>query len=135
MPAVSRTCRKATALKLTLDSSEPLENVMRVVGALYGVALVVSSDEQERSKPPRNDASKPANTSKKTARRKPASARKARAVAPTNADAAQSNRETSPRSAGSPSNAEVRSWARQNGFTVSDRGWLPASVVTAYRNA
>jgi hypothetical protein len=121
-------------LKLTLDSGEPLEDAMRVVGALYGVTLVVSGDEQNGSKSVRNNASRPTN-SKKTARRKPAAARKPPPVAPTNADAAQSKRATAPRAAASPSNAEVRSWARQNGFTVSDRGRLPASVVTAYRKA
>ncbi|MFL6133409.1 MAG: histone-like nucleoid-structuring protein Lsr2 [Nocardioidaceae bacterium] len=33
---------------------------------------------------------------------------------------------------GAASNAEVRSWARQTGLTVSDRGRVPASVLTAY---
>jgi hypothetical protein len=38
-------------LKLTLDSSEPLEDAMRVLGAFYGVTLVVSNDEPDASKP------------------------------------------------------------------------------------
>jgi hypothetical protein len=38
-------------------------------------------------------------------------------------------------STGSPSNSELRSWARENGVAVSDRGRVPASVLTAYRNA
>jgi hypothetical protein len=129
-------------LKLTLDSSEPLEDAMRVVGALYGVTLVLSGDEQEARKPTRKNASKPARkaskpaSSKRTVSRAPSATRKPRPVArSTDADAAQSEQETAPRSAGSPSNAEIRSWARQNGLTVSDRGRLPASVVTAYRSA
>jgi hypothetical protein len=135
LDAVSRTRRKAPALKLTLDSSEPLEHAMRVLGALYGVTLVPSPDEEDASKPARENGSKPA-SSKTTAKRKSSAPRQARPVAPaTDADAAQSKQETAPRSAGSPSNAEVRSWARQNGFTVSDRGRVPASVLTAYRNA
>jgi hypothetical protein len=108
---------------------------------LYGVTLVLSTDEQDASKPARENGSKPA-SSKNTARRKPSAARQVRPVAPAtdaatdvDADAAQSKQETAPRSAGSPSNAEVRSWARQNGLTVSDRGRVPASVLTAYRNA
>jgi hypothetical protein len=122
-------------LKLTLDSSEPLEHAMRVLGALYGVTLVLSTDEEDASKPARENGTKPA-SSKSTARRKPSAAKEGRPVAPAaDADAVQSKQETAPRSAGSPSNAEVRSWARQNGFTVSDRGRVPASVVTAYRNA
>jgi hypothetical protein len=137
LAAVSRTRRKAPALKLTLDSSEPLEHAMRVLGALYGVTLVPSPDEEDASKPARENGSKPA-SSKSTARRKSSAARQGRPVAPATdagADAVQSKQETAPRSAGSPSNAEVRSWARQNGLTVSDRGRVPASVLTAYRNA
>jgi len=126
-------------LKLTLDSSEPLEDAMRVLGALYGVTMVLSTDEEDASKTARENGSRPA-SSKTTARRKPSAARQARPVAPAtdadaDADTAQSKRATAPLSAGSPSNAEVRSWARQNGVTVSDRGRVPASVLTAYRNA
>jgi len=99
---------------------------MRVLGALYGVTLVVSSDEQ--------DASRPA--TKRTTRRRPSPAKEARTGVPTaDAEAGKSKPETALRSAGSPSNAEVRSWARQSGLRVSDRGRVPASVMTAYRNA
>jgi len=119
-------CRKATELKLTLDSSEPLEDAMRVVGALYGVTLTVSGDEQGASKPAQN----------RKATRKPSAARKARPAAPaTSVDAEASRKRTASRAAGSPRNAEVRSWARQHGMMVSDRGRVPASVMTAYRKA
>jgi hypothetical protein len=37
--------------------------------------------------------------------------------------------------ASSVSNVEVRSWALENGMTVSNRGRLPARVVAAYRHA
>jgi hypothetical protein len=129
-------------LKLTLDSSEALEDAMRVLGALYGVTLVVSPDEQDAttsarkptSKPGRKSANKPAG-SKKTANRAPSAVKKAQPVVPsTKTAAARSEKKTARRSVAAASNAEVRSWARQNGFTVSDRGRLPASVVTAYRN-
>jgi hypothetical protein len=33
------------------------------------------------------------------------------------------------------SNAEVRSWAREHGYMVAERGRLPAEVVQAYRAA
>jgi hypothetical protein len=99
---------------------------MRGLGALYGVTLTVSGDEQ--------DASKPAK--KRTTRRRPSTATKTRTGAPTaDANAGKSKQETAPRSAGSPSNADVRSWARQTGLTVSGRGRVPASVMTAYRSA
>jgi len=127
--------RKATALKLTLDSSEPLEDAMRVVGALYGVTLVLPTDDQDASTPARKQASK-TTTSKRTARRKPSAAKATRPVAPaSDVDAAQTKQRTARVSAGSPSNADIRSWARENGLTVSDRGRVPASVATAYRNA
>lgn len=116
---------------------------MRVLGALYGVTLVISSENTDVSKaarkttatPSRKSASKRA-SAKKSVKRTPPAAAKAEPVAPS-AEAAvtRSEEKATPRSAGSPSNAELRSWARQNGFTVSDRGRLPASVVTAYRNA
>ena len=35
-------------------------------------------------------------------------------------------------SAGSPTPAEIRSWAREHGYQLSDRGRVPAEVRTAY---
>jgi hypothetical protein len=125
-------------LKLTIDSTEPLEDAMRVLGALYGVTLAVSPDGQDVSGDnghARQPVEKP-----RPAKRRPSVTRKARtAVLGTdtdaNADVGEPKQETPTRSAGSPSNAEVRSWASQNGITVSDRGRIPASVMTAFRNA
>ena len=34
-----------------------------------------------------------------------------------------------------PETATIRAWAGNNGFTLSDRGRIPAEVVTAYRAA
>jgi hypothetical protein len=39
------------------------------------------------------------------------------------------------RAAGSPSAAEIRSWAREAGYTLSDRGRVPAEVRDAYNAA
>ena len=39
------------------------------------------------------------------------------------------------RSSGSPAAAEIRSWARDNGYTLSDRGRVPAEVRDAYNAA
>jgi hypothetical protein len=102
-------------VKLTLDSSEPLEDAMRVVGALYGVTLVLTTEEA--------DVGAPAEKAQTPAARKrtPASRRTAR--------------ERKPARQRSTSNAEVRSWARQKGLTVSDRGRIPASVMTAYQDS
>ena len=116
---------------------------MRVLGALYGVTLVVSPDEQDGTRSASTTAAKPArkSTSKakgsqRTVNRAPSAKKKDPAVASAaKAARPRSKQKTAQRSVGASSNAEVRSWARQNGFTVSDRGRLPVSVVTAYRNA
>src|SRR5699024_6448389 len=39
------------------------------------------------------------------------------------------------RSGGSGDAAKIREWARQNGYTVSDRGRIPAEVSEAYAKA
>jgi Lsr2 len=133
------TRRKATALKLTLDSSEPLEDAMRVVGALYGVTLNVSAAEageapsearitsaQRTSEPAGTKAAIDGSPSAIKGARTRAPGRKTRARKATASATAQSS---------SPNNAEVRSWARQSGLTINDRGRIPASVLTAYRDS
>lgn len=42
-----------------------------------------------------------------------------------------SRRSGTPRSAGG-KNSEIREWARANGYTVSERGRIPAEVKSAY---
>ena len=89
---------------------------MRILGALYGVTLVVSTEVPDARRPAQKSTVK---------RRKRAAATKPRTGAPAvDADAGES--------AGSPSNAEVRAWARRTGFSVSDRGRVPASVLREY---
>ncbi len=94
-------------MKLTIDSSEPLDRVLEVIGSLYGVELAVIGD-RGRPEPPEHAA---------TAKPRPSSARGAvrreRSAQPVNV-------------------AEVRAWARSNGHVVNDRGRLPATVVDAY---
>lgn len=113
-------------MKLTVDSSEPLEDAMRVLGALYGVTLVISSEAPDGKAP----------AQPRTRRRTRAAPTKSRTGAPAGAGVAgQSRKGTAARSAGSASNAEVRAWARRTGLTVRDRGRVPASVLNAYRDA
>jgi hypothetical protein len=100
-------------LKLTLDSSEPLEDAMRVIGALYGVTLGVAPNDADDRSSVDQQKEAPETTKKPVGR-----ARAAKRAGP-----ALSN------------NAEVRSWARQTGLTISDRGRIPTSVVAAYRDA
>ena len=120
---------------------------MRVLGALYGVTLVVSPDGQDgtgsaktttATTPGRKRASKPAGN-KKTASRAASATKNAAPVPPTTKTAktaaGRSKQKTVRRAVDAPSNAEIRSWARRNGLVVRDRGRLPASIQTAYRNA
>lgn len=37
--------------------------------------------------------------------------------------------------AGSPETAAIREWANENGYTVSERGRIPGTIVDAYRAA
>jgi len=142
-------------VKLTLDSSEPLKDAMRVVGALYGVKLVLARevpqpgapvDETEPDtqgqpsqggdpvaarKPRRNRRTA---TGDKTRPSKPASS--ARSGFPrTGAEPEVAEQNTAAEPPGAVSNADVRAWARQNAVSVSDRGRVPASVLSAYRKA
>jgi hypothetical protein len=120
-------------LKLTLDSSEPLEEAMRVVGALYGVALGVSANEaDDRSSVDHGEVA--SETTKNPVGRR----RAAKSATGTGASArprAVETTETGSLGPASSNNAAVRSWARQTGLTVSDRGRIPASVMAAYRDA
>ncbi len=114
-------------MKLTVDSSEPLEDALRVVGALYGVTLTVSDDGLPAVKQDRVRA---------TARKRRSATTKLprRASAPdTGAGTSATARSAGP--AGAPSNKDVRSWARRKGLNVSERGRVPASLMTAYQDA
>jgi hypothetical protein len=140
--------RKAIALKLSLDSSEPLQDAIRVVGALYGVTLVVAPEASEPDQPTESielsapdqpvDAGEriePAGSGTASRRSSPAKRRRSRSrgSAPRSAATVEEGNAAEPLPA--PTNAEVRSWARENGVTVNDRGRVPASVLAAYRNA
>jgi hypothetical protein len=114
-------------VKLTVDSNEPLEDAIRVVGALYGVTLVVAREGLEGMKPTQPSSSKP---KKRSATTKP---RRRAGVA---AHAGSRKAQTTPAgSASTPSSADIRSWAQHTGLSVRGRGRVPASVLTAYQDA
>lgn len=122
-------------MKITLDSTEPLEEAIRVIGALYGVTLVVFGAQEDAMRSVEEVASEP---STRRGKKRSSTAKKPRpAVAATTTEAAKPK--PKPNSAqganGAPSNAEVRSWARENGLAVSGRGRVSGSVMAAYRNA
>lgn len=100
-------------MKLTVDSSEPLEDALRVVGALYGVTLVVSEAGPGPSALTSPRATKPR---KRSITPKP---RTRTAVVDSSSKTSGARRV---RPAAAPSSAEVRSWARLTGVTVNSRG-------------
>jgi hypothetical protein len=100
---------------------------MRVLGALYGVTLVVSNGDQSPGRSAKQQ---------KAGRNGRVPARSARAgEAAIGAVTSARKRTDSRRASGSPTNSEIRSWARESGLAVSDRGRVPASVISAYREA
>jgi nucleoid-associated protein Lsr2 len=116
-------------MKVTIDSTEPLADALRVIGALYNVTLAEvdqtaapgtqasSEGTSRRSGAATNGSSRGAAT-KKSTRRPPAP-----------------KRTRSSRNAASVSTADIRKWALANGHTVSSRGTLPAEVRAAYAAA
>lgn len=96
---------------LTIDSSEPLAKVAAVVGALYGVELVVA----EGSAPAASSSSRRRGSrSSGTTAAKRSSSRRSRGGTPS-VDA-----------------RTVRQWAVERGLTVSSRGQLSKAVLDAY---
>jgi hypothetical protein len=119
-------------MKLTLDSAEPLDDALRVVGALYGVRLGVTTDDA----PEGDNADQPAPaaaTTRDTAGRRASTSRGRRQAG--KGGRATSRRRSTRRPDPSGNTAEIRAWARQTGLTVSDRGRISGTVLAAYRNA
>ena len=113
-------------MKLTVDSNEPLEDALRVVGSLYGVRIVVAEDVPDASASTRasSRAPKQRSATTKPPRRNGVVAHPRR-KSPTPAT----------KSAGVPTSADIRSWARHTGLPVNGRGRVPATVLTAYHDA
>ncbi|MDX6201723.1 MAG: Lsr2 [Frankiales bacterium] len=101
-------------MRITFDSTDSIEQVVRTVSAVYGVTLSVNHPatptppvavRRSAVKPPVQPAAKPV---------RPRGSRRS-----TNA--------TSP--------AEIRRWAAANGHKVNSRGRVSQTVVAAYRAA
>ena len=101
-------------MQVTIDSSEPLDKVLPVIAALYGVDLAASP------RMPSPGSSDLLSTASRKGTRKTAAARKP--VASTR----------SRRGKRQPDAFDVRSWARANGHDIKDRGRVPAAVLAAY---
>lgn len=113
-------------MKITIDSTEPLEDALRVLGALYAVTLI-------QIEPATSPASAAAGS---RTRRSGASAtgRSATQAPPRPAASPTTSRRRS-RTAAAPRTSDVRAWALANGHHVSDRGPIPASVGAEYAKA
>jgi Lsr2 len=107
-------------VQLSIDSTEPLDKVLAVVGALYGVELIAAGPVASAAAPnvgTNADTAQAAATGKALRKRQPAARRSRRAQA------------------AKPDPVAVRAWARTNGHDVRDRGRVPAAVLTAYTAA
>lgn len=109
-------------MQLTIDSSEPLDRVLQVVSSFYGVRLQPAGDGATDTAA--SDAAPAA--SQATPRRR---GRKAAAAKSTSA------RQRPAKAAAKDDSAAVRSWARQNGHDVRDRGRIPAALIAAYKQS
>lgn len=114
-------------MKVTIDSTEPLADALRVIGALYNVTLTTSdttTGDKERETAP--SPQRPAGSN-----RKPRPATKERSSRrPETVTSKRAKRQVS-----SVSISEIRRWAKDNGHAVRSRGTLPASVRSAYADA
>jgi len=120
-------------MQLTIDSTEPLDRVLKVVSSLYGVELaVVSTSEQPAGESAaRQKPSTPRAQTRRTAKKSAPAAAPVRKTATGNGKTATGNGG----SRQSPVNdlGAVRSWARANGFQVSDRGRVSNAVLQAFK--
>jgi hypothetical protein len=121
-------------MKITLDSTEPLEDALRVLGAMYGVRLVVAGDV-DATRPIEDGASKTAPTPEGQNRQGSGSKQSRPNAAKATPGSGRSGGRSVSGASGRATNAEVRAWARENGLRVSDRGRLPGAVMAAYRSA
>ena len=107
-------------MQLTLDSTEPLEHVLRVVESLYGVQLSITT------KPPVVKPA-PSTGAKSRARRSLAARSTAKTAGTAQRSASRNAAKTDP--------AIIRNWARANGHAIRDRGRVPATILAAYKRS
>jgi hypothetical protein len=128
-------------MRLTIDSDERLDRVLKVVGSLYGVELAVMSTTGEQSPPVTATAravpSAPRSRNRPVARKSPptkAVAKKTQTPQQTGMTSTGPGKGPARRPSATDLSA-VRNWARANGFKVSDRGRVSNAVLKAYRES
>jgi len=118
-------------LKVTIDSSEPLADALRVIGALYNVELpegtsTSTDDASPGPGPGPATSNRPARSATvKASRRAPAKRSKT----------SSASRSARGRQSTGANSSEIRAWAVANGHAVSDRGTLPSRIKTDYAEA
>ena len=110
-------------MKVTIDSSEPLDDALRVLGAVYNVQLAVTGPLLATI-----DTALPRATKAAAATNKPV-------AAASGTTRGRHTRNTAPPSGKNPSSKELRAWAQANGHHVSGRGRVPSPLMDAYRSA
>ncbi len=116
-------------MKVTIDSSEPLDDALRVLGAVYNVQLAVTGPVLATTDTALPRATKAAAATKKPvagASRRTTRGRHTKNTAPPSSKAPSSK---------APSSKELRAWAKANGHHVSGRGRVPSTLMDAYRSA
>jgi len=110
-------------VQVSFDSTEPLEQVLAVLSAVYSTRLTVSSGGQQQAvaAPGREARSGRRTRTSVGAAAQPATAGRSR----------RSGRATPARV----DVAAARAWAREHGMTVNSRGQLAAAVLAAYQTA
>lgn len=111
-------------MQLTIDSNEPLDHVLEVVGSLYGVRLSATKEAAAAVGPSVVPRARKHGAGRRAERMK-------HAVKPASSGGGQRARRNG---SAAIDTAVVRDWARSNGHAVSDRGRLPGAVVAAYTN-
>jgi Lsr2 len=118
-------------MQLTIDSTEPLDRVIRVVESLYGVQLSITAKTPAAKKAVAKKVAGKKVAAKKVAAKKVA----AKKVAAKKAARSTATKRAAGRSGAKTDPALVRSWARANGHTIRDRGRVPADILAAYQGA
>lgn len=114
-------------MKVTIDSTEPLQDALRVIGALYNVTLTQAEPVTDRA----TTTTRTTRTRRPDATADSGSATKPSPQAAAPGSAAGRSRRTA-ETAAAPKTSDIRAWAHANGHQISDRGPLPSAVIAEY---
>ncbi|RZS82988.1 Lsr2 protein [Motilibacter rhizosphaerae] len=122
-------------MQLTIDPNDDINDVLRVVAALFDVTLEVVDSAGAADAGAAEPAEEPAPAEE--APEQPAPRGRRRAASGTGSGTGRGRRAA--REAAAPArgidSSAVRSWARENGYQVSDRGRISGEVIAAYQAA